>query len=764
MYILPRENKKYNIVKKSEEPYALEVCAVLDGKPCSIGDDIKSQAVINEQYVRGIQSDDRYRKFFQNKNSKNGMEKYFTVDDLDLSPLGLLRLIYRSMDVRLNKVTNYSNIELVDEKSKQERRRYMIEMETLLELQNTLKEALGGVDVIAPKLKEKGKLNDFTPATLEELEFYNKIGYKNSLEILLEKHIDIINDGNNYDFEIQKMVNHNLIISGVCATHLYYDSDNRIVEEPIHIKDLKVIGGTKRNYEDAQAFIIEKKYSVDGFFAMVKDSISATAVNAEGKVVADAHKLEECYNQLLMAADTNGVLSVKLCYWSTFDDYSMKVIFKDDMVALRNHDGNSHIKNKVHKWYKAFYVKAIDRCFNYGAIPNMTRKKVNGKFTTAYSPVTLIRGVFPDLKAASPIHPLRRIEDVATLLWGKLQNEIARMKPTRTEIDLKAMAETTEILKVVMPDIQVTDVMNALNVGLGLTGTATLDGNKASNRNPYQTVTYPVQILNSYLIVINMIMDMCFQFAGVPRVDVGVEQDKRYSNFVTKMGLQGADKAIVELMENKDELVRYTAEKKANMVIRLYQSKDKLPNPYAALFDDYEADMLSDIDFSISREFTVKIEKGFTEEDIAEIKQTMMALNQRFMQTNGSAGIDFGDNLKIMEILKENPKLAKYKIEMLLSRTKKEAEERSMRMQQQNQLMQMQSNQQAQQGEAQLMAMKQQMDELKQKFEMQFAAFKSQLKMQEDTNKIMAQKGMDAILAADEAGGAGVDDYSFNEY
>jgi len=78
--------------------------------------------------------------------------------------------------------------------------------------------------------------------------------------------------------------------------------------------------------------------------------------------------------------------------------------------------------------------------------------------------------------------------------------------------------------------------------------------------------------------------------------------------------------------------------------------------------------------------------------------------------------------------------------------------------------MQMQSNQQAQQGEAQLMAMKQQMDELKQKFEMQFAAFKSQLKMQEDTNKIMAQKGMDAILAADEAGGAGVDDYSFNEY
>ena len=70
------------------------------------------------------------------------------------------------------------------------------------------------------------------------------------------------------------------------------------------------------------------------------------------------------------------------------------------------------------------------------------------------------------------------------------------------------------------------------------------------------------------------------------------------------------------------------------------------------MFDDYEADMLSDIDFAINREFTVQVEKGFTEEDIYEIKQNLAQQNQRFVQTGGKDGLDFSDNLIIQEILK----------------------------------------------------------------------------------------------------------------
>ena len=737
MSILPKESKKYSVSAKTDEPYAKEVCKVLIAKPCSIGQIAKDNAGLNELYAQALQPFDKYQSFFTNKFSRNGTEKYFTVDDLDFSPLGLCKKIFASMYSRLNKVDSYTNIELVDEKSKNEQKRYIIELETLLELQGPINEALGA-DIIGQKLKSKSKLKDYTPKTIEELQFYQNIGYKNSIEVLLEKHIDIINNGNNFKFEINPLINKSLITAGVCCTHVYFGQDNKICEEPISIRDLKVIGGTKRNYSDANAFVIDQKFNVDSFYEMIKNELHTSTVAEGGDITYHPNILDDTYSLLTGAADKTGVLNVKLCYWSTVDEHSMKVMFQDNKVILRNHNGSSHVKNKIQKWYRAYYVQAIDQVYKYGPIENMSRKKENGKIGNAYSPVILIRGINKDLTSASPIYNIKKFEDIATILWVKYQNEIARMKPTRTDIDIKSLAETAEILKVVMPDIQVTDLMNALNIGTGFVGTQTLDG-KQSNPNTYRTVTYPVQMLNMYLQVINQMVDICFQFAGTPKVDIGIEQDERKSNYSTKAELFGADKAIMELFEQKDELIRASAETKANMVVRLYQSKDKIPNPYANMFDDYEADMLSDIDFAINREFTVQVEKGFTEEDIYEIKQNLAQQNQRFVQTGGKDGLDFSDNLIIQEILKDNPKIARYKIQVLVERRKKEAKEYALEQMKLNNQAQQVSNQQAQQGQAQLLAMEAQMNKMQQDFEMRFEAMKINLKQQAEAKNIMLE-------------------------
>jgi len=737
MSILPKESKKYSVSAKTDEPYAKEVCKVLIAKPCSIGQIAKDNAGLNELYAQALQPFDKYQSFFTNKYSRNGTERYFTVDDLDFSPLGLCKKIFASIYSRLNKVDSYTNIELVDEKSKNEQKRYIIELETLLELQGPINEALGA-DIIGQKLKSKSKLKDYTPKTIEELQFYQTIGYKNSIEVLLEKHIDIINNGNNFKFEINPLINKSLITAGVCCTHVYFGQDNKICEEPISIRDLKVIGGTKRNYSDANAFIIDQKFNVDSFYEMIKNELHTSTVSEGGDIAYHPNILDDTYTMLTNAADKSGILDVKLCYWSTIDEHSMKVMFQDNKVILRNHNGSSHVKNKIQKWYRAYYIPSIDQVYKYGPIENMSRKKENGKIGNAYSPVILIRGINKDLTSASPIYNIKKFEDIATILWVKYQNEIARMKPTRTDIDIKSLAETAELLKVVMPDIQVTDLMNALNIGTGFVGTQTLDG-KQSNPNTYRTVTYPVQMLNMYLQVINQMVDICFQFAGTPKVDIGIEQDERKSNYSTKAELFGADKAIMELFEQKDELIRASAETKANMVVRLYQSKDKIPNPYANMFDDYEADMLSDIDFAINREFTVQVEKGFTEEDIYEIKQNLAQQNQRFVQTGGKDGLDFSDNLIIQEILKDNPKIARYKIQVLVERRKKEAKEYALEQMKLNNQAQQVSNQQAQQGQAQLLAMEAQMNKMQQDFEMRFEAMKINLKQQAEAKNIMLE-------------------------
>ena len=741
MYILPNEGRRFTISEKSDKAYADEVCKFLISRPCSIGQAAKDNAFLNEQYAQGLQPFDKYQAFFRNKNSKSGVEKYFTIDDLDFSPLGICRKIFASMDARLNKVDSYTNIELVDEKSKNEQKRYLVELETLLELQGPMQQALG-VDVLGPKLKNSTKMKDYSPKTIEELEFYKTIGYKNSIEVLLEKHISIINNGNNFDFEINPLINKNLITSGVCGTHTYYGSDNRICEEPISIRDLKVIGGTKRDYCDANAFVLDQKFNIDSFYEMIKDSLSSSAVKDGGDVVYYPNILDDTYNALRSAAGTDGILSVKLCYWNTIDDYSMKVSSVEGKMILRNHKGNAHLKNKVSKWYRSYYIPAIGAVYLYGPIPNMCRKKENGKYTNAFSPITLIRGVNKDLTASSPIYGIRKFEDIATILWVKYQNEIARMKPTRTDIDIKALAETAELLKAVMPDIQVTDLMNALNLGVGLTSTSTVD-NRQSNPNAYRTVVAPIQSLTNYLVVINQMVDMCFQFAGTPRVDVGIEQSERKSNFATKAELQGADKAILDLFQQKDELIRASAEKKANMVIRLYQSQDKIQNPYANMFDDYEADMLADVDFAISREFTVKIEKGFSEEDIYEIKQNLAQQNQRYVQTQGQDGLNFSDTLLIQELLKENPKIARYKIRILCERRQKEAKEYAMQQMQLNQQSQMASAQQAQQGQAQLLQMEAQMTQMQNKFDMELQAMKIKLKQEADARNMILEHTLD---------------------
>lgn len=737
MSILPKESKKYSVSAKTDEPYAKEVCKVLIAKPCSIGQIAKDNAGLNELYAQALQPFDKYQSFFTNKFSRNGTERYFTVDDLDFSPLGLCKKIFASMYSRLNKVDSYTNIELVDEKSKNEQKRYIIELETLLELQGPINEALGA-DIIGQKLKSKSKLKDYTPKTIEELQFYQTIGYKNSIEVLLEKHIDIINNGNNFKFEINPLINKSLITAGVCCTHVYFGQDNKICEEPISIRDLKVIGGTKRNYSDANAFIIDQKFNVDSFYEMIKNELHTSTVSEGGDIAYHPNILDDTYTMLTNAADKSGILDVKLCYWSTVDEHSMKVMFQDNKVILRNHNGSSHVKNKIQKWYRAYYIPSIDQVYKYGPIKNMSRKKENGKIGNAYSPVILIRGINKDLTSASPIYNIKKFEDIATILWVKYQNEIARMKPTRTDIDIKSLAETAELLKVVMPDIQVTDLMNALNIGTGFVGTQTLDG-KQSNTNTYRTVTYPVQMLNMYLQVINQMVDICFQFAGTPKVDIGIEQDERKSNYSTKAELFGADKAIMELFEQKDELIRASAETKANMVVRLYQSKDKIPNPYANMFDDYEVDMLSDIDFAINREFTVQVEKGFTEEDIYEIKQNLAQQNQRFVQTGGKDGLDFSDNLIIQEILKDNPKIARYKIQVLVERRKKEAKEYALEQMKLNNQAQQASNQQAQQGQAQLLAMEAQMKKMQQEFEMALEAMKIDKKQQAEAKNIILE-------------------------
>lgn len=720
--------------EKGSRKNCLLACQRLMELPDSIPHQFKVAIRQNKRYSLATQDTTKYEANFKNKSSINPYEKYFKVEDIDFSPLGLTRLIYRSIYARLNKVNSFTSIELVDEKSKDEKMTAIYELVAKLQLREPIKEILG-YDLV-----KEGEPQDYS-----ELEMYKEIGYKNSIELLLEKHISIINNNNNFTFEIEPIINDSLIISGLCASHLYFDADGSVIEEPIFIDEIKIVGGTKRNYSDATGYVINKKFNIIDFVEMVKNSITIESGNRVLSEDELQNEINKEIDQLRGCADSSGNIDVQLCYWSSWDNHNSKIAFdENENLFIRPHKGNADTKARVHKWYMAYYVKKAEKVYNYGAMPNMIRKKQFGRFREAYSPVTVIRGIERDLTATlSVMHVIRKFEDMATIMWQKLQNEVSRIKPTRVDIDIKSAAATAEMLKSVYPDINVTHIMHALNTGLGLTVSSDIDDNPTS-REPFRTSPHPTVSVKSFFEMINMCMDLCFYFSGTPRVDAGVEQNPRISNMQTQMSLSGADKAILDLFENKDELIRLSAEKKMNMVVRLYQSIDKIPNPYAPMFDDYEVDMLADIDFLLSREYNVRIEKGFSDQELAEIKQDILMLNNRYRETGGQQGVSIEEKLQIDMWLKENPKLAIYKIQMLKNKKAKQQEELATKRMQENQAVQMQSAEQAQVGQAQLMQMKAQIEQMVQENKKELLAIKNELEAEKEIKIKAFEKGLNS--------------------
>ena len=720
--------------KKSRE-YSLMECKRLIAMPDTISPIFKENIAINQRYSQANQETTQYSRHFKNNLSKQPYEKYFKVEDIDFTPLGLCRLIYNSIYARLNKVDTYVSINFIDEKSRDEKLTDIYKKLAKIQLREPIQQILG-YDI----------MTDGEPENTDELEMYKEIGYKNTLELLIEKHIEIIDNQNHFKDDIQQVINHSLVLNGngLCATHLYFDEYGAIIEEPIYIQDLNILGGTKRDYSDATGFIIQRKYNLDDFYEMVKDSIIR---DCKYKGIEDeescARICNEEYMQLKSGADSFNNITVKLCYWNTCDEYNSKIVFdENNSPFVRQHKGKADTTAKVDNWYMAYYVPTANNVYNYGAIPNAIRKKKYGKFKEAYCPVNVMRGIEKDLNYTTSVMSIvRKFEDMATVIWHKLQNEVARIKPTRVDIDIDSAERVLEKLKVVFPDIDITHLLQALNMGLGLGSSVDIDGDGVRNAQPFNTQPYPVATLGQFFDVVNLCMDLCFYFSGVPRIDAGVEQNPRISNLNTQLSLSGADNAILMLFQNKDQLIRLSAEKKMNMVIRLYQSMDKIPNPYASMFDDYEVKLLSDIDFLVSREYNIEIEKGYTEQQIQMINQDIVALNGRYNATNGAEGISVPEMLQIQLWLQKNPKLAVYNMEMLTAKKKREQAQRAEQLQKQNQESQMLSNQQAQQGQEQLMIIKKQIDDMKQQHEKELLAMKYEL-----------QADMDIKVKAFEAG------------
>lgn len=660
-----------HLKKKESEEYALRCANGFES--LQLNNKIERQKkhyIENIKYIEAIQDSKTYSNHLNRNLDILGMSNINLRTDVNYSPLGIIKLIYKSIYSRLDKIGIDVMVEGKDERTLKEKKAYINAIKIKKQLAPAIEEMTG----LNP---EQGQDN----ITEEELEMLELLGLPTAYEYLFEVLLKSTDDYNEYRQEIVPYINHSLICAGFAGTYLEYDSNGMIVERSILPNSVKVYGGTKQDYSDADGFLITKKISYHELVSYyLKDKLTSEET---AFLQADSKK--------------NSEIEVELMFWSATSTIAKKHVKKDDGTEyIREHGsikGADYVIN-INNWYSCYYIKSINKVFNFGSIKNMPRYKGKNGNRYAYCPVNIINtSVIVESDTTPIISVIRKFEDMANIAYIKLQEEIANARPSGYNINLASLNDAIGLLKDENADLKQADLIRLkLKTGIGITSHIDGQGDQTSQQAFIYEEGGLSKAYSEFAAVINMAIDWCYLFSGTPKIDSGAEQDYKLSNYVTKGIMEGADKAVVDLIQAKDKVILKSAEKKLNMIITIY-GMDYKENPYRNILSEMENEYLADIDMN-TRELFIRIEKAFTEAEEQNIRDMARLGMEKGMQTGGREGITYQEYIVFQEMFKENKKLANIKLALIMKKREKQKLAESQQMQVQNAMIQQQSAEQ----------------------------------------------------------------------
>jgi len=677
--------------KKEEVEYALRCANYISSMPTNNKiERQKEQYNKNIEYIEAIQNNKTYTQYLNKNLSILGIANVDTRDDINFSPMGIVRLIYKSIYARIDKTGIDVSIEGKDVETLKERERYLVNIRNKKKIAPVI-EQLTGLD---PSY-------DVKDITDDDIEMLETLGVPTLYEYLYEKLLKTTDDYNEIKTDIIPYIINGLLLAGFTGTYLGYDNTGMVTEYPILPNEIKVIGGTKQDFSDADTFIITKKININELISYyINESITD-----EQKQLLESIK------------DKDGSIEVDILYWSALSYLPKKKIKndKDDVVGIRGHGE----KNKadyvitLHNWYSCYYIKQINYVFNYGSIKNMPRVKGKNGNLLAYCPVNLINtSVVYESDTTPIISIMTKFEDMANIAFSKLQAEIANARASGYNINIAALNDGLEYLKDGNPTLQHADLIRVkLKTGISISS----HRDSFDNPTTQQPFIYEdgglSKAYSEFVAVINMAIEWCYMFSGTPRVDTGVEQDYRISNKAMQGMLSGADKSVFDIMKAKDLYIMKSSEKKVNMIMNIFN----LPysdNPYKNLLSKFEQEYLENIDIS-TRQLFINIEKAFSDEEEQKLRDLANLALQSNMQSGGKEGISLQEFIIFEEFFKENKKMARVKLALLMRKREKQRLAESQQMQQEN--AQIQAQVQEQSSTNRIMEIKAELDGEKEK-------------------------------------------------
>lgn len=737
-------------LEKKQEAYNLKAAKYIWNQFYSgmdtIGRDKRADFKENRLFADGNQDNRQYMEATGLKKDNQG--NYVSYSDIDYTPIGLCRNIVRSILNKLRNIRFDPEVEAIDSMSQSEKNEKLAEIQAKMMLAPVVKEILG-TDIAD---------GEYLPNSQQELEMYKKIGMKLSDEIAMEYYLKAVANDNKYEYYVEKACDHDFVCCDMAGQYLYYDENGFVRMEHIDMADFGIInGGKKRDFTDAKAFCIVKNYSIEELRMLCPDELSdeewtdiAMKIN-RNNVTPYQTSMKDRYLLSQIFAD------VAICYWQTIDTYTKEEKDGDDgskRVKMRASDWkpgeNSKRKaytTKVHKWYTAWYIPNAQKVLKYGPMPNMIRKKYKSKKNRALCPVTVVR-VSPNLvkNSASIIDSIKKFENLATLAYIKVQNELANALPDGLEINIEAVAAGTDYVKT-------QDLQEAIAYGMQTNkwfiarkgGLDDMNSGRAIQSIPGGAT----KALSDYIMIIRTAKDFMHELSGVPQVDVGGQQAQQPGKAVTERILMGADRVLDDIAESKRMMNELVGEKVLNMVLDILNPNTGMRNPYEDIISRTKSQVLEISSDLYVRDMGFSVKQQMTSEEVNQLLQDLLSLSTRYRETNGNEGISPTEYVFLKENFQENPKMAVLMMQHYSDMRAQENKKKAMQDQMMNQQVQASSADQSHANQSELMQLQAALEDKKHQHEME--RLQLEYKLKKDMGMAVAGINADAKIQAAEA-------------
>lgn len=695
----------------------------------------RQRDIINRQYAEGFESIEKFKmlKGIPNTSYLN----------LDFSPVNIIATTVDKIVGRMSAVGFKIQCNAIDpeSKSKFDDARNEMLADMFLKPYSDELEQKTGIPIIP-----KGK---YVPANDDEVELHMQMNYKEDASIAMEEAFNFVFSSNMFEHS-REAVLRDLVVLKRAAVQRFYDQDWNIRVERVDPVDVITPYSKYDDFRNIPYIAVIKSYSI-GELAVMKnftpEQLYDIAKANAGRNNNPAWNWGVSYEGYYRGNEYDGIsapyynfnIQVLEYYFLAIDktvtEYKVqrrRKKFKKIKADDARDPEAEQIEKDIQNLYQGKWIIGTDYIINHERAFNIPREKINGSYSPkATLPIKMVAPGIYDMKNKSHVERMIPHEDAINLANLAFQTMMIKAKPPGVAVDVRGLMDAAKAMGEAMKPIDVLKIYE--QTGNLIFSSITEENDVINNRVITELRGGVSESFRSLIEVWQFKKQQIFEVVGInPNMDPTVA-DPNVGLGVQDNAIQATNDSLRPLFNSHLRLLDSLAKEVALMVQDCLEYDNEA---FKSAIGAHSTKILQLGKKVSMAQLGIKIELLPDDKEKADIIQ-LLQLGIESQTLNAS------DAFRIKQVMKQDAKLAAQLLVYLEAKNRREAEEASAALQQQNGDIQMQSAQAAAQAnaEAQMQITQIEMQRLQMEYQLknQFeeAQFQRQMKLQELKNQGM---------------------------